>query len=73
MKTAISFSFLFLAAYAITALFGWIPGALFFFSTSPLIVLWVVYKVLKDPIEVRETFEEQFYQDHPYRRNRSEN
>lgn len=69
MKTAISFSFIFLGAYAMSVLFGWMAGALFFFSTSPLITIWVVYKVLRDPKEAEGTFEEKFYQDHPYLRN----
>lgn len=69
MKTAISFSFIFLGAYALTILAGWIPAALFFFSTSPLLTLYVVYKVLRDPQEVQERFDEQFYQDSAYRRN----
>ncbi|GEM_PF-1711779 len=70
MKNAIIFSFIFLVSYALSILFGWIPAALFLFSTSPIMVLYVVYKVLRDPNEVQETFEEHFYQDSPqYQRN----
>lgn len=67
MKTAIYFSFIFLLAYMISILFGYIQAALFFFGTSPLVVLHLVYKVLKDPQEVTVTFEDEFYQDgsHP--------
>jgi membrane protein implicated in regulation of membrane protease activity len=72
MKNAIVFSFIFLVAYSLSVLFGWIPAALFLFSTSPLVVLYVVYKVLKDPEEVQQTFEEHFYQDSEYRRNASQ-
>jgi len=69
MKAAIIFSFIFIGAYLTTIIFGWYAGALFFFSSSPLMVIYVVYKVLRDPQEVELTFEEHFYQDHPYKRN----
>jgi len=69
MKQAITFSFIFITAYALSVLFGWVPAALFLFSTSPLVVLYTVYKVLKDPNEVQDTFEEKFYQDSEYQRN----
>jgi hypothetical protein len=38
------------------------------FSLSPIVVMWMVYKVLKDGKESEFTFEEVFYEDHPYRR-----
>ncbi len=67
MKAAIYFSFVFLGAYAVSVLFGHYPTAIFFFSASPFVVMYVVYRVLKDPKEVTVTFEDQFYQDgsHP--------
>ncbi len=67
MKTSIYFSFVFLIAYAICVLFGYIQAALFFFSVSPLVVLHMVYKILKDPHEVQVSFDDEFYQDgkHP--------
>lgn len=43
-----------------------IPLALF--SLSPLVVIWLVWKVLRDGEESHLTFEEAFYEDHPYRR-----
>ncbi|MDR9374588.1 MAG: hypothetical protein RI565_06945 [Schleiferiaceae bacterium] len=69
MKTAIVGSFVFLGAYALAVLIGWYATALFLFSVSPLVVLYVVYKVLRDPQEVTQTFDQHFYQDHPYQRN----
>ena len=69
MKQAITFSFIFITAYALSVLFGWVPAALFLFSTSPIVVFYTVYKVLKDPDEVQDTFEDKFYQDHAYQRN----
>ena len=68
MKTAIIGSFIFLATYALAALMGWVAAALFFFSVSPLVTLYVVYKVLKDPREVKQTFDQYFYQDYAYER-----
>lgn len=67
MKFSIVFSFIFIGAYALSAILGIDPLVMLFFSLSPLMVLYVVYKVLKDPHEVEETFEEHFYQDrsHP--------
>lgn len=35
------------------------------FFISPALVLWMVYSVLTAPIEVKETFDEQWYQDRP--------
>lgn len=63
MKFAISASFAFLIIYAASVLMGLERAALFMFSLSPLVVLYVVYKILKDPKEVTLTFEDHFYQD----------
>lgn len=71
MRTAIGFSFIFITAYALSLIYGLIPAALFFVSASPLVVLYTVYKVLKDPEEPQQSFEEFFYQDWQYRRNNS--
>lgn len=68
MKTALNFSFIFILAYLISILFNWYAAALFFFSTSPLMVIYTVYKVLRDPKEVEQTFDEYFYQDYKYKR-----
>ncbi len=35
------------------------------FLISPALVIWMVYSVLTAPIEIKETFEEQWYQDKP--------
>ncbi|MCH7413247.1 hypothetical protein MM213_07120 [Belliella sp. R4-6] len=36
---------------------------LFIFSVSPLLILWMVYKVLTADVEVESTFEEKWYED----------
>jgi len=69
MKTAISFSFVFITAYALSVLYGWVPAALFFVSTSPIMIIYLVIKVLRDSEEPIATFEDEFYQDWRYRRN----
>jgi hypothetical protein len=35
------------------------------FLISPALVIWMVYSVLTAPVEIKETFEEQWYQDRP--------
>lgn len=70
MKAAIYFSFVFLIAYAISIFLGHTQAALFLMGVSPLVVLYTVYKVLKDPKEVKVTFEEHFYQDQKFPRTK---
>ncbi len=33
------------------------------FLISPFLVIWMVWSVLVAPVEIKETFEEQWYQD----------
>lgn len=35
------------------------------FLSGPILVLWMVHSVLVAPVDVEETFEEQWYQDRP--------
>lgn len=35
------------------------------FLACPFLLVWMVWAVLKAPIEVKETFEEKWYQDRP--------
>lgn len=71
MKTALISSFVFLIFYVASVFIGHIQAALFFFGLSPVIVIWLVYKVLKDPKEVKVTFEDEFYQDGSHPRTKS--
>lgn len=70
MKKAIGFSFIFLGAYALCALTGMGNLALLLFSLSPLVVIYLCLKILRDDEPVKKTFDESFYQDFDYRRNR---
>ncbi|GAB2621304.1 hypothetical protein [Belliella aquatica] len=36
---------------------------LFAFSISPMIIIWMVYKVLVADVEVNSTFDEKWYED----------
>jgi len=42
------------------------------FSISPFPVIWMVYRILKDGTPTNKTWEDYFYEDHPYRRNGKE-
>ena len=35
------------------------------FLASPGLLIWMVWSMLKAPVEVEETFDEQWYQDQP--------
>jgi hypothetical protein len=70
MKAAIYFSFVFLGAYALSIFVGHTQAALFLMGLSPLVVLYTVYKVLRDPNEVKVTFEDHFYQDEKFPRSK---
>lgn len=45
--------------------------AIMLFSLSPLPVLWMVYRVLKDGQPSKFSFKEKFYDDHNYMRVKS--
>jgi uncharacterized membrane protein YqjE len=50
-----------------------IPGTDWFvfvmYLMSPVLVIWMVYRVLKAQVQVEETFDEKFYQDRDMKRN----
>ncbi len=35
------------------------------FLASPILIVWMVWRVLAAPVDIPETFEEQWYQDRP--------
>lgn len=41
------------------------------FLTGPFLILWMVWAVLAAPVEIKETFEEQWYQDREDLRRKS--
>ena len=56
--------------YAGMALLGGPEGLIVtVFLASPFLVIWMVVRVLKAKPASEKTFDEYFYQDHPYRRN----
>ncbi len=58
-----------IALYVISIFLNWTWLALLLVSLSPLLVIWLVYRVLKDPYASTHTFEDRFYEDNEYRRN----
>ncbi|PTM05502.1 MAG: hypothetical protein DA405_03600 [Bacteroidetes bacterium] len=70
MKTALNLSFLFLFLFGLSVFLNWPFIALALFYASPIMVIYTIYKVLRHPEEVTQTFEDHFYQDHPYQRNK---
>jgi len=70
LKNVIGLSFIFLAVYSIVIVSSFTQGALFLVGLSPLLVIWLVLRTLKDPYTPTHTFEERFYEDYDYERNR---
>lgn len=64
--TAIIVSFVYLLIYVLLAQlpFDWSTRlVMFMFSLSPIPVLWLVWRILKDPYEYKGSFDVQFYRD----------
>jgi hypothetical protein len=61
----------FAAFYQITPLIGVPAGIIIIlFVVSHCVVLYMAYVILKHGIPSEDTFEDKFYEDSPYRRNR---
>lgn len=69
LKYAVGFSFVFITVYGLAVLFNWTIAAMILVSLSPIMVIWLAVKTLKDPNPSQETFEDRFYEDSDYRRN----
>ncbi len=41
------------------------------FLASPILIVWMVWRVLIAPVDIKETFEEHWYQDRPDLRRKS--
>jgi hypothetical protein len=67
IKGPIFFSTLFLVVYVLVNHLESIANiSLVMFTVSPLAVLWLAYKILKDGAPSGETFTRKFYDDHNY-------
>lgn len=40
------------------------------YISSPILLLWMVYKILKDGVPSQRSFDDYFYDDWDYRRNK---
>jgi hypothetical protein len=58
----------FLAVYVLFAYFKVENVVITMFLISPFLVIWMVYKVLKDGTPSGKTFSEHFYDDSDYKR-----
>ncbi len=69
LKAPIYFSTLFLVIYVImTRIESTASISMVMFGLSPLVVLWLAYKILKDGTPSGNTFNRKFYDDHDYER-----
>jgi hypothetical protein len=58
-----------LLIYALSPQLGFGDTTVFvLFLLLPPAVLWMVYRILKDGTPTTKTWEEYFYEDHPYKR-----
>ncbi len=63
----------FLCTYAVIGFFESLEPFLFFmFSISPIVVIWMVIRVLKDGVLSSYTFDEKLYEDYDENRLRGE-
>ncbi len=70
LKTVISGSFIFLVVYAIAVMLSAEQAALLLCSLSPIVVVFMAYRILKDPEpHSGATFDDKFYEDSNYKRN----
>ncbi len=68
LENVVGGSFIFLAVYALAVLLGTAQIAILLFSVTPIVVVYVVWRTLRDAEQPEATFEEQFYQDRPEKR-----
>ncbi|MBW3467597.1 hypothetical protein [Arthrospiribacter ruber] len=60
----VAISTAFLLVFVTSVFAGLHPAiVMFMFGISPAIVIWMVIKVLKTDVEVKDTFEEKWYED----------
>ncbi len=71
LKTVIAGSFIFLLIYAVAVMLSATQAAILLFSLSPIIVVYVAYRILKDPEpHSGATFDDKFYEDSDYTRTK---
>jgi predicted signal transduction protein with EAL and GGDEF domain len=71
IKLPIMIATAYLVVFVITLSFSSILAiSMLLVSLSPLPIIWMVYRVLRDGIPSEFTFEERFYEDYEYQRVR---
>ena len=69
LKNVIGVSVIFITIYALSVMANYLPVALLFVSLSPVLIIWMAYRTLKDSYKTENTFRERFYEDFDYERN----
>jgi hypothetical protein len=69
LKVPVLFVSTLVLIYALSPQLGFSDRAVYlFFLLLPFPVIWMVYRILKDGTPTAKTWEEHFYEDHPYKR-----
>ena len=69
LKVPVIFVSTLVLIYALSPALGFSDNVvLIFFLLLPVAVIWMVYRILKDGTPTEKTWEEYFYEDHPYKR-----
>lgn len=63
----------YLVCYNASPVFGFSTDIILaLYMLSPFLLCWMVYKILKNGIPSKRTFDDYFYDDYDYRRNGSD-
>ena len=68
-KDAVGLSFVYITLYALMILTNWARPALLLASLAPVMIIWLVFKILRASYDSKHTFEDRFYEDHDYDRS----
>ncbi len=70
VRFPIFFATLYLLVYTIGANMGWfsLPLIVTLWILAPVVVGWMVYRILKDGVPSGNTFDDRFYEDYQPRR-----
>lgn len=68
-KDAVGISFVYITIYSVMVLSEWLRPAILLVSLAPIILIWMVFKILNAPHQSEHTFEDRFYEDYDYERS----
>lgn len=67
-KDAVGISFVYITIYSVMVLSEWLRPAILLVSLAPIMLIWMVFKILNAPYQSEHTFEDRFYEDYDYER-----